>query len=190
MHGSRCSHSADTEPKSSPLHPRPGHLKLSKVPGSAAWCRGDRGGESPSPTCPAALEQSPLGLVLCIIFKRAKGSGMQSAAQDVPGDPASWVCAIPGGLPTPSPSMPWALPESEHLCLESPNLLVSLRSPTSKDTAVWQRVTPSRTAGRGRGAPRGSLALTCALPCPGWTRMYRGAQGMLGLIPSLSPAAA
>lgn len=71
MHGSRCSHSAaDTGPKSSPPRPRPGHLKLSKVPGSSAWHGGERGGESPSPTCPAALEEPPPGLVLCVIFQR------------------------------------------------------------------------------------------------------------------------
>lgn len=54
MHGSRCSHSAESEPKSSPLHPCPGHLKLSKVPGSSAWC-GE--GNHPLPHALPALEQ-------------------------------------------------------------------------------------------------------------------------------------
>lgn len=69
----------------------------------------------------------------------------------------SQVCAIPGGRfpPLQYPGL--------YLRLESLNLLVPPWSTTSKDTAVRQRVIPCRTAVRGRGAPRGSLAQICAL---------------------------
>lgn len=179
MHGSRCSHSADVEPKSSPLHPRPGHLKLSKVLGSSGWCGGDRGGESPSPAYPAALEQSPLGLVVYIIFKRrSQGLWGAKCCSGRPGSPCKpGVCNSWGA----SRSLPFnALGPACEIAylLGKPKTAGFTLLPHEQGHCNLAVCRPKQDSWQGKGSTKGLLGTNLrALVHPGWTRCIVGRGG-------------
>lgn len=170
------------EPKSSPLHPRSGHLKLSKVAGSSVWWGGDQGGELPSPKGLAALDRSPLGLVLCINFKRrSQGLWDAKCCLGCPGRPCKLGgCNSCGGFPLPplqcpGPCLRDNIPAWEvQTCWFHP----ALRPEQGHHNLAARQ--PKQDSQQGKGRTKGVLGTNpCSLTHPGqgWTRFIVGHRG-------------